>query len=173
MLGVVDPNFVIGELGIAALVLAAFWYLIQWVRNAPISPDPWDAETEKQIHDATETCPHCSTPQPPTAWFCEYCGRAVGPYNNLMPYVLVFSEGEVLRNGTQDRLRKSPLIVLGYFLISFNFFLTAIISFRRAFIVGVLMLFCLALFWRAVFKNFYRPAEKPGDDQPKILGEPK
>ena len=36
----------------------------------------------------------------------------------MMPYVHVFSEGEVFRNGTSGRLRKSPLILIGYVLIS-------------------------------------------------------
>jgi hypothetical protein len=35
-----------------------------------------------------------------------------------MPYVQVFPEGEVFRNGTGGRLRKSPLILIGYVLIS-------------------------------------------------------
>jgi len=119
-----DPNLVIGEFGAGVLALAAFWGLIAWIRSAPARPDPWDAEVEQKISgpDAVEICPHCLTEQPPNAWFCKGCGRAVGPYNNLMPYVQVFSEGEVLRNGTSGRLRKSPLILIGYFLISVGMF---------------------------------------------------
>jgi hypothetical protein len=119
-----DPNLFIGELAAGGLALAAFWGLIAWVRNAPITPDPWDAEVEQKLSDpeTAEICPHCFTPQPPTAWFCARCGRAVGPYNNLMPYVQIFSEGEVFRNGTSGRLRKSPLILIGYFLISLGMF---------------------------------------------------
>ena len=173
MLGTVDPNLLIGELGIAVLFVAAIWYLIEWVRNAPVKSDPWDSQVNQEIENAQEICPHCSTPQPPTAWFCEHCGRAVGPYNNLMPYVNVFSEGEVLRNGTQDHLRKSPLIVLGYFLISFNFFVTAVINFHRAFIAGMLMMAGLILFWRAIFRNFQRPDEESKSRQPETPRLPK
>ena len=119
-----DPNLIIGELAVGGLVLAAFWRMIVWVRDAPSTPDPWDAEVEQELSepDAVEVCPHCLTEQPPTAWFCNGCGRAVGPYNNLMPYVQLFSEGEVFRNGTSGRLRKSPLILIGYFLISLGMF---------------------------------------------------
>jgi hypothetical protein len=35
-----------------------------------------------------------------------------------MPYVQVFSEGEVFRNGTSGRFRKRPLILIGYFLMT-------------------------------------------------------
>ena len=173
MLATSDPNLLIGSLAIGGLVLAALWKVVAWVRDAPVRPEPWDVEVEHQLQTAQEICPHCSTPQPPTAWFCEHCGRAVGPYNNLMPYVNVFSEGEVLRNGTHDHLRKSPLIVLGYFLISFNFFVTAVINFHRAFIAGMLMMAGLVLFWRAIFRNFHRPDEESKIRQPETLELPK
>jgi hypothetical protein len=97
------------------------------VRDAPSKPDPWDAEVEQKLHEpeAQEVCHHCFDPQPSTAWFCARCGSAVGPYNNLMPYVHIFSEGEVFRNGTSGRFQNRPLILIGYFLISlgsFSFF---------------------------------------------------
>ena len=107
MIAASDPNMVIAGFAVGGLALAVFWRFIVWIREAPVRPDPWDAETEQKISepDAQEVCPHCSTPQPPGAWFCAHCGRAVGPYNNLMPYVQVFSEGEVFRNGTSGRFR--------------------------------------------------------------------
>ena len=119
-----NPDLLIGVLAIGGLALAAFWRLIVWVRDAPVSPDPWDAEVEKKLSDpdTVEVCPHCLTEQPPTAWFCKGCGRAVGPYNNLMPYVQIFSEGEVLRNGTSGRFRNRPFILLGYLLITLGMY---------------------------------------------------
>ena len=119
-----DPNMIVAGLGIAVLTVAVFWRFLVWIRDAPVTPDPWDAETEEKISepDAQEVCPHCSTPQPTDAWFCQGCGRAVGPYNNLMPYLQVFSEGEVLRNGTSGWFRKRPFILFGYFLISAGMF---------------------------------------------------
>lgn len=120
MIAASDPYQIIGGLGIAFLLLAGVWRLIAWVREAPVKPDPWDAEVEQKLSEpeTAEVCPHCSTPQPPTAWFCRNCGKAVGPYNNLMPFVNVFSEGEVLRNGTSGRFRSRPFIIAGYLLLS-------------------------------------------------------
>jgi hypothetical protein len=160
MLAASDPNLIIGDLALGALALAALWRLVVWIRDAPVRPDPWDGEAEKQLQSAPETCPHCSTPQPPTAWFCEHCGRAVGPYNNLMPFLNVFSEGEVLRNGTGDRLRKSPLIVIGYFLISFNIFTLGMSLGRSSAVLSGVTLLGLLGFWFALFKNFYRSNPK-------------
>jgi hypothetical protein len=122
MLAASDPNLIIGGLGAGGLLLAALWRMIVWVRDAPARPDPWDAEVEKQLSepDAVEVCPHCLTEQSPTAWFCQKCGRAVGPYNNLMPYVQIFSEGEVFRNGVAGRFRNRPLVLAGFVLIALS-----------------------------------------------------
>lgn len=119
-----DPNLIIGGLAVGGLAFAGLWGFVIWIRNAPITPDPWDAEVEQQLSEpeAVEVCPHCLTEQPPTAWFCARCGSAVGPYNNLMPYVQIFSEGEVFRNGTSGRFRNRPLILIGYFLITLGTF---------------------------------------------------
>ncbi len=160
-----DPNLLIAGVAIAGLVLIAFWRVIVWVREAPLKPDPWDAEVEQQLQEPAtpEACPHCSTPQSPGAWFCPHCGRAVGPYNNLMPYVLVFSEGEVLRNGTQDRLRKSPVILIGYLLISFNFLVAATALTQTSVIFSLVILGSLLTFWYSLLKNFTRSASGKPD----------
>ncbi len=120
MITVSDPYQVVAGFGVTFLFLAGLWQLIVWVREAPVKPDPWDAEVEQKLSEpeAVEICPHCLTEQPPTAWFCSHCGKAVGPYNNLMPFLNVFSEGEVLRNGTSGRFRNRPLVLIGYFLIT-------------------------------------------------------
>jgi ribosomal protein L40E len=119
-----DPNLMIGGFAVGGLILAGLWRFVAWVREAPTTPDPWDAETEQKLSEpeAQEVCHHCFAPQPPTAWFCARCGSAVGPYNNLMPYVQVFSEGEVFRNGTSGRFRNRPLVLLGYFLMTLGTF---------------------------------------------------
>ena len=147
-----DPNMIVAGLGAGALLIAAFWRLIVWVRDAPTKPDPWDAEIEQKLQepDAQEVCHHCFEPQPPTAWFCARCGSAVGPYNNLMPYVNVFSEGEVFRNGTSGRLQKRPLILIGYFLISLGSFA-----------------FLAPIYWVQLFLNLTRPPreQEPAEEQ--------
>ena len=159
--GAIDPNLLIGRLGIVALLAVGFWRLIDWVRNAPVKPDPWDEKTDQQLEEAQESCPHCSTPQPENAWFCEHCGRAVGPYNNLMPYLQIFSEGEVLRNGTSNRMRKSPLIPVGYFLISVNFLSVALLQSTSSPIIAGLIFLSVLSYWILILKNFKRSRENP------------
>jgi 4-amino-4-deoxy-L-arabinose transferase-like glycosyltransferase len=118
-----DPDLLVGEIALAGLGLALFWRFLAWVRDAPVKPDPWDAETEQKASspETPAACHRCSIPLKPDAWFCPHCNTAVGPYNNLMPYVQIFSEGEVLRNGSSPHLRNRPLIVIGYFLLTLVF----------------------------------------------------
>jgi hypothetical protein len=153
MLGTSDPNQMVAGLGVGFLALAGLWRLIVWVREAPQKPDPWDAEIERQLEEpeAVEICHHCFSPQPPTAWFCEQCGSAVGPYNNLMPYLNAFSEGEVLRNGATDRLRTKPLVIAGYLLIS----------------LSVYTIFA-PVFWFFLFKNLKRSGADNPETQPNV-----
>ena len=134
----------VGGFAVGGLALAAFWRLIAWVRDAPVKPDPWDAEVEQQLSEAAEACPRCSTPQPPNAWFCAHCGKAVGTYNNLMPYVQVFSEGEVFRNGTSGQFRKRPLILIGYFLLGLGMFW-----------------FLAPIYWLSLLSNLKSPGATP------------
>ena len=139
MCATTDPNLVVGGCAVGGMVIFLFWRLIVWVRDAPVTPDPWDAAVAQQLADpeTKETCPHCSTPQEPGTWFCEHCGCAVGPYNNLMPYLNVFSEGEVLRNGVSGRFRNRPLILAGFILISISSYL----------VFAPVYLFCLLGHW--------------------------
>ena len=151
MFAVSDPNMIIAGFAVGGLVFAAFWRFIVWIRDAPVKPDPWDAEVEQKVSgpEAVEVCPHCLTEQPPAAWFCKGCGRAVGPYNNLMPYLQIFSEGEVFRNGVSGRFRNRPLILIGYFLITLGTFS-----------------FLAPIYWFSLLLNWKRP---PGG--PKPAGE--
>jgi hypothetical protein len=155
MLAFSDSNLIVAGLATGGLVLAALWRLVGWVREAPVKPDPWDhaIELKLQAPETTEACPHCSTPQSPGAWFCPHCGKAVGPYNNLMPYVQVFSEGEVFRNGTSGQFRNRPLILIGYFLISLGMF-------------SVLA----PIFWFSLWRNFRRSGSPPAAVQDQKSG---
>jgi hypothetical protein len=141
-----SPNQLIGELALGGWGLVAFWRLIVWVRESPVSPDPWDAETEQKLSepDAVQVCHHCFTEQRDNGWFCPCCGSAVGQCNNVMPYLNLFSQGEVLRNGVTDRIRLSPFIIFGYLLFS----LTAYAVFAP-------------VYWFHLFKNIQR-LEKAG-----------
>ena len=112
---------------LAAAVVSgmAVYRLILWVRAAPTKPDPWgpELETSLQEPDAVPVCHHCFTQCPPRGWFCENCGCAVGPYNNWMPFIYIFSEGEIFRNGVADKMRVGPLTIGGYLLCSLSDYL--------------------------------------------------
>jgi hypothetical protein len=154
MSGTSDPDQIVAGLGAGLLALAGLWRLIVWVREAPQKPDPWDAGIDRQLEasEAVEICHRCFAGQPPNAWFCEHCGSAVGPYNNLMPYLNVFSEGEVLRNGSADRLRTNPFVIAGYVLFS----------------LSVYAIFA-PVFWVLLFQNLKRTREQKPDGQPEII----
>jgi len=167
--GANDPNLVVAGFATGGLLLFGLWRLIVWVRDAPVTPDPWDVAVEQKLQqpETPEVCPHCLTEQPPTAWFCRRCGRAVGPYNNVMPYLQVFSEGEVFRSGTSERLRKGPLILVGYLLLSLNFLpLIMLQPFGSgSWIFGLLILPVLFSYWSSVLKNLNRSKSEPPENQ--------
>ncbi|HEX5397866.1 MAG TPA: hypothetical protein VFY06_02325 [Verrucomicrobiae bacterium] len=153
-----DPNLIIGGLALGGLLLVILWRVVVWIRDAPATPDPWDAETDQKLSepDAVEVCPHCLTEQPPAAWFCKGCGRAVGPYNNMMPYIQIFSEGEVFRSATCDRLRRSPLIVIGFFLLSLNFLTLVFVRPYGSWFWSLMILLALLSYWSSFLKNLKR-----------------
>ncbi|HXC99370.1 MAG TPA: hypothetical protein VN048_08515 [Verrucomicrobiae bacterium] len=98
-------------------ILAGAGYgLTRWIKSGENTPDPWGPEIDQRIRDlqTPALCHRCLIPQEHDAWFCPECGSAVGPYNNYMPFVVVFSQGEVLRAGVNDRFRPSFLIVCGF-----------------------------------------------------------
>ena len=112
---------VVGLLCLWRLALA----VADWSRRIVVPPDPWGPELTAELEslDAVPVCHHCFTPQQHDRWFCPECGNAVGPYNNYLPYVRIFSEGEVLRNGVYNRIRPSALIITGYLLLSVSAYL--------------------------------------------------
>jgi hypothetical protein len=120
-----DPERLVGEVVLAGLAFVLLWRGLVRAGQIPKSPDPWDEEIEKALHEpqAVEVCHRCFDPVTPGSWFCGHCGCAVGPYNNVMPYLDVFSQGEVLRNGVNDKLRQNVLIVAGYLLVSLDLYL--------------------------------------------------
>ena len=106
---------------IFAIVVGLFlvgWRVILWVRDSETTADPWDADTQTALNapDAVAVCHHCLSPQPYHVRFCAECGSSIGPYNNLLPYVYIFSMGEGFRAGTSGTYRVSPLTVCGFLL---------------------------------------------------------
>lgn len=149
-----NPEMLVANIALGGLVIACVWRLISWVRDSPTKPDPWDVDTENKLSgpEAVQVCHRCITELPENSWFCPKCGSAVGPYNNLMPYVSIFSEGEVYRNGASGKMRPSALIITGYFLLSFSF--------------G----FFAPVYWIILFKNFRRMKKAmPQTEQPATV----
>jgi hypothetical protein len=108
-------------LGICGVVAYRF---ILWIMAAPRTEDPWGRELDDAVNQegAVPVCHHCFTPQEHNGWFCPECGATVGAYCNYMPFIYVFAEGEVLRAGVTERIRRSPLITIGYLLFSLGMF---------------------------------------------------
>jgi hypothetical protein len=86
--------------------------------NAP-EPTPWSDEIQEGVQrpDAVQICHHCLTPQEHPGWFCQKCGAATGPYNNCMPFINVFSTGEVLRAGVDPKINLPRWVRPTYWLV--------------------------------------------------------
>jgi hypothetical protein len=112
---------------VLGMVGVAIYRLIVWLREAKRTADPWGEEVGKALDqdDAVPLCHHCFTPQQHNGWFCPECGATVGPYCNYLPFVYVFSQGEVVRAGVTEHIRRSPLIVIGLMLLSLSMFALA------------------------------------------------
>jgi hypothetical protein len=107
-------------LGLTVLVLTLFFNfgwpsLRAWLVRGEPTPDPWNSDVERSIHedDATDLCHRCFTPQESTAWFCPHCNASVGPYNNYMPFLKEFAIGEVLRSGSFGPTAPRLSVIIG------------------------------------------------------------
>lgn len=99
------------------LVIVCFARLVGSIHT---EPDPWDADIDLAVRqpDAVLVCHRCITPQLPGSWFCPECGAAVGPYNNCLPWIRIFSIGEVYRAGAWRNLPVTLVTVVGLLLVS-------------------------------------------------------
>ena len=82
----------------------------------PEYPLPWSTEIETAVlaPDAIPVCHRCITPCDLPAWFCPSCGAAFGPYNNILPFVRIYSIGEALRSGVGTEAHFTPFRMLAY-----------------------------------------------------------
>jgi len=143
------------EVMFAVVVVLAFAVvrLVRWIQQAAPQPDPWDKEIEEavQAEDAVSLCPHCLAPQESETWFCAECGCSIGPYNNLNPYLYLFSVGDLFRAGVSGRVRRSPLVVAG-------------------FVVFSLLEYTLfaPFYWFLFFRNLRRQRAESGETNPPV-----
>lgn len=137
------PESQIATLAILGIVIAAVAYFIRWMFAGPVSPDPWEESVGAAVRDDTAqpVCHRCFTEHAETTCFCPQCGAAVGTYNNYLPFEYLFSEGEVLRNGTLLKMPRSFLVIGGYLLFS----------------TAVYVIFA-PIYWFFLFRNLLRPA---------------
>jgi len=85
----------------------------------PPPPDPWPPEVDTAVRrgNAVPVCHRCFTPQINTGWFCFNCGTAIGSYNNVLPYIRIFSVGEVLRAAVAPEIPLTRFKIVGYVLL--------------------------------------------------------
>jgi hypothetical protein len=109
-------------LGVVVWLVSRF---VVWIRDAPVSPDPWDAATEQRLHesDLRPLCTRCLCPHEELDWFCPTCGRATSPYTNFMPFLQNLSEGDVLRHGTSGEIPLTRICIAGYALCALGEYL--------------------------------------------------
>jgi hypothetical protein len=115
-----DREMLVGVIVIIAFALYGLVQLLKRLTTGPIAPDPWDAETSAKLEDINMQvlCHRCLVPNEPLADFCENCGAPVGKYTNYLPFPQLFSIGHALRVGAQGEYKRSPMTVLGYFLLA-------------------------------------------------------
>ncbi len=147
------PEETVGALAILGLIGAAIYAFCQWLWACPRTPDPWGDDVERAVEgeEARPVCPHCLACQEHNGWFCPECGSTSGQYSNYLPAVYIFSIGDAVRAGVQERSRWTPLLVAGYVLVAF------------AFLSVLAPVYCLLLFLnRARISALQRAA--PADD---------
>ena len=115
--------------------LRAWWVSLDY-------PDPWPAELHEQIHaiDALPVCHRCFLPfeHHSGQLFCADCGAAVGPYNNLIPFIRNYSAGEVMRGGVGPEAHFSPFTVIGYLWWSSSQFMFLSVIYHIRFLRNIL-----------------------------------
>ena len=111
------------SLAALVLVLVGGWVLARlfrgWFQQA-VKPDPWGPQVTADLAspEAQPLCTSCLQPHAGGDWFCRHCGAATGDFNNVSPYLYIFSVGEMLRSGTSGCFRPRGIALLGFVLVS-------------------------------------------------------
>lgn len=87
--------------------------------NAPLHY-PWPDELNEEVcgPDSARLCHRCFAAQEHLGWFCPECGTATGPYNNILPFIYIFSSGEVFRSGVTCNKKPAAYVTAGYLFLS-------------------------------------------------------
>ncbi len=114
-----DPQNLIAVVGVVgALGIILVRWILELLRDIP--PDPWPAELDQAVRrrDATPVCVECLSPQDARGWFCPHCGFPTGEYVPVLPYLYIFSWGELLRRGVTGPPDRNLGRVLGFAVFS-------------------------------------------------------
>jgi hypothetical protein len=147
------PEQTVGLLAVLILIGAAVYLFCRWLLACPRTPDPWASDIEQAVEqeEAVPVCPHCLTPQEHNGWFCPECGSTSGQYSNYLPFVYLFSIGDAVRAGVQQRNRWSPLLAVGFVLVAF------------AWLSILAPIYCVFLFLaRSRVTHLHQPAQAEG-----------
>ena len=106
--------------GIIVVLSFLLYRFVVWIREARLSPDPWEPSLPERLDEAEAEplCTRCLCPHPEEAWFCPHCGLPASATTNFSPFLWVFSLGDAFRAFVAGAVRIRPLTVVGFLLTS-------------------------------------------------------
>jgi len=118
-LSLTSSELTVVMLGCLVLVCYGLRLFVHWLVDGPKLPEPWSDQVEADLarNEGTPLCCRCLEPHDDSTDFCPHCGAPVGTYTNLLPYPYLFSLGDLLRVGTSGAFHRTPVTVIGFFLL--------------------------------------------------------
>lgn len=116
-----ESNWLVSTFVHAVIALGLLYAMLRFmVRDGWASTTSASPGQENETADAlgTPLCHRCLTPHPEGFHYCPKCGASVGMYNNLDPYDMILSTGELLRIGTTEKVPMSSFRLCGFLLAS-------------------------------------------------------
>jgi hypothetical protein len=82
--------------------------------------DPWPKEIDEAVRrpDAEPVCLNCLMPQERHFWFCRECGHPGGEYLTVMPYLHIFTIGELMQRGVVGPPERRFWVTCGFVVVS-------------------------------------------------------